>query len=51
MKTVIGVIGPVGSGKDTAADYLSRKLKAQHFQISSPLKEIVKERSIEPFTF
>jgi dephospho-CoA kinase len=47
MKTVIGVIGPVGSGKDTVAEYISGKLNAPHFQISNPLKEIAQKRGLE----
>ncbi len=48
MKTIIGIIGTIGSGKDTAAEYISKKLSIPTFQISQPLKDIAKERGIEP---
>lgn len=45
-KTVIGIIGPIASGKDTAAEYISKKLGMPVFQTSGPLKEIANERGI-----
>ena len=48
MKTIIGIIGTIGSGKDTVAEYISNKLSIPTFQISQPLKDIAKEREIEP---
>lgn len=47
-KEVIGIIGTIGAGKDTAGDYIVDKLGIPSFQISSPLKEICQERGIEP---
>lgn len=47
-KTVIGLVGRIGAGKDEAAKYLSGKLGWPIFQISSPLKEEVAKRSLEP---
>lgn len=47
-KTIIGVIGGVGSGKDTVADYISSKLSIPSFQISQVLKDFAKENNIEP---
>lgn len=47
-KKIIGIIGGVGSGKDTVAEYISKKIGVQSFQISQPLKDIAKERNIEP---
>lgn len=47
-KEVLGVIGPIRAGKDTASDYLSDKLDIPHFQISSPLELISQERGVEP---
>lgn len=47
-KTIIGIIGGVGSGKDTVADYISQKLAIPSFQISQPLKDLAKEKNIEP---
>ena len=48
MKTTIGIIGPIGAGKDTAADYLSARLHIPSYQISSPIKEICQQQGIEP---
>lgn len=47
-KEVIGIIGTIGAGKDTAGDYISGKLDIPSFQISSPLKKICAETGIEP---
>ncbi len=46
VKTVIGIVGPIASGKDTVAEYISKKLGMPAFQTSGPLKEIAKERNI-----
>ena len=43
---VIGIIGPIGAGKDTAAEYLAAKLGIPHFQISAVLKYIAQEKGI-----
>lgn len=40
-KQVIGIIGTIGAGKDTAGDYIAKKLNIPSFQISSPLKQIL----------
>lgn len=45
---VIGVIGPIGAGKDTSGRYLSEKMKIPVFQISSVLKSICHEKGINP---
>lgn len=47
-KTVIGIVGPTGSGKDTVADYIGKKLNAPTFQMSQVIKEIAQERGLEP---
>lgn len=47
-KTIIGITGAIGSGKDTVADYISEKLKIPAFQISQPLKDLARDRDIEP---
>ena len=47
-KEVIGIVGTIGSGKDTAGDYIAKKLGIPSFQISSPLKEISSAKGIEP---
>lgn len=46
MKEVIGIIGPISSGKDFAGDYLSEKLDIPTYQISSPLKKICNQRGL-----
>lgn len=48
MKTIIAIIGTIGSGKDTVAEYISKKLTIPAFQISQPLKDYAKEHNIEP---
>ena len=48
MKTVICIIGPIGSGKDTAAEYIVSKLGIPSFQISQVLKDFAKEWGLEP---
>ena len=46
-KEVIGIIGPIGSGKDIAGDYIADKLNVPSYQISSPLKQICADTGIE----
>ncbi|MDP1884602.1 MAG: AAA family ATPase [Candidatus Moranbacteria bacterium] len=38
-KIIIGLVGEMGSGKDTAADYLENKYGAHLFRFSDPLRE------------
>lgn len=40
-KIVIGITGPIGSGKDTVARYIARHLKLEVFEISKPIKNYV----------
>lgn len=47
-KEVIGVVGTIAAGKDTVGDYISNVLHVPSFQISSPLKQICIETSVEP---
>lgn len=47
MKTIICIIGPIGSGKDTAAEYIASKLSIPTFQISQVLKDFAKELGLE----
>ncbi len=47
-KDVIGIIGTIGAGKDTAGDYIASKLGIPSFQISSPLKQMCAEIGVEP---
>lgn len=46
MKHIIGIIGPIASGKDTLADYLSAKLKWPIFATSSVLKKIARSQNV-----
>lgn len=48
MKKIIGIVGPIGSGKDTAAEFIGQKIKTKVFTISQFLKEIAAKRGIEP---
>ena len=48
MKRIIGIIGPIGAGKDTSADYMSSEIGIRAYQISSALREICQQRGIEP---
>jgi dephospho-CoA kinase len=48
MKKIICIVGTIGSGKDVAAEYISKKLGISVFQASQPLRDIAKERGIEP---
>ncbi len=45
-KIIIGIIGPIAAGKDTAAEYICGKYSIPSFQISSILKMIAVERGI-----
>ena len=46
MKKILGLIGPIGSGKDSAAKYVGEKLGIPFFQISDALKDIMRERGV-----
>jgi dephospho-CoA kinase len=48
MKKIICIVGTIGSGKDVAAEYISKKLGIPVFQASQPLRDIAKEKGIEP---
>ena len=45
---IIGITGTNGSGKDTVADFLIQKLGWPHFSLSDELREICREKNIEP---
>lgn len=47
-KEVIGIIGTIGAGKDTAGDYIAKKLGIPSFQISMPLKQLCADTGVEP---
>lgn len=42
MTIVLGILGPAGSGKSTAAKYLVEKYGARRYAFATPLKEILK---------
>jgi len=44
---IIGITGTNGSGKDTVADILIKKLGWLHFSLSDELRDICRERNIE----
>jgi dephospho-CoA kinase len=46
MKTIIGVTGPIGSGKDTVADYIAKKLGIPVFEISKYIKDKIREAGL-----
>lgn len=47
VRQVIGIIGTIGAGKDTAGRYLTDRFAIPCYQISAPLKEICAERGME----
>lgn len=47
-KKLICIVGPIGSGKDTVAEYISQKIGIPALQISQPLKDFASERGLEP---
>jgi len=42
MTIIIGLLGPAGSGKSSAAAYLETKYGAKRYALAAPLKEIAK---------
>ena len=46
-KQVIGIVGTIGAGKDTAGDYLAKQLNIPIYQISAPLKMLCTEKGLE----
>ncbi|MDR0956491.1 MAG: AAA family ATPase [Endomicrobium sp.] len=45
---IIGLTGSYCSGKDTIAEYIVRKHEYKHFSLSDVIREIMKEKNIEP---
>jgi hypothetical protein len=43
MSKIIGILGPAGSGKSTAALYLVEKFGARRYSFAHPLKKIVRQ--------
>ncbi len=48
MVSVIGIVGPIGSGKDTAADYIAQKYGYIVFSFRDMIAELMKKEGIEP---
>ncbi|MFC1687763.1 AAA family ATPase [Patescibacteria group bacterium] len=47
MKTVIGIIGPIASGKDTAAAYIAKKIGCPIVEVSGYLKELAVKKGVK----
>ena len=47
MVSVIGIVGPIGSGKDTAADYIAEKYGYRIFSFRDAVREEVEKRGLE----
>ncbi|GHT49437.1 dephospho-CoA kinase [Endomicrobiia bacterium] len=45
---IIGLTGSNCSGKDTIAEYISKKYDYKHFSLSDIIREIMKEKGIDP---
>lgn len=45
---IIGLTGSNCSGKDTIAEYISKKYDYKHFSLSDIIREMMKEKGIEP---
>lgn len=43
VTTIVGVMGPAGSGKSTVADYLVERYGAVKYTLAAPLKEIARD--------
>jgi len=41
QQIIIGLVGEIASGKDTVADYLSKKYQSQTISLSQPLRDIL----------
>ncbi|GHT59242.1 dephospho-CoA kinase [Endomicrobiia bacterium] len=48
MEMIIGLTGSNCSGKDTIAEYISKKYDYKRFSLSDIIREIMKEKGIEP---
>ncbi|MCA6070396.1 MAG: AAA family ATPase [Endomicrobium sp.] len=45
---IIGLTGSYCSGKDTIAEYISKKYGYKHFSLSDVIRDVMKEEGIEP---
>jgi dephospho-CoA kinase len=48
MVSVVGIVGPIGSGKDTAADYIAEKYGYRIFSFRDVVREETEKGGIEP---
>ncbi|MBI4170892.1 MAG: AAA family ATPase [Candidatus Aenigmarchaeota archaeon] len=48
MVSVIGIVGPIGSGKDTAADYIAEKYGYTIFSFRDAVREVAEKEGLEP---
>lgn len=46
----MGIVGPIGAGKDTAADYLGRKYGFVKFNTSDVIREELRKEGVSDFT-
>lgn len=45
---ILGIVGPIGSGKDTAADYISRKYGYEIVSFRDIVREVTEGKGMEP---
>jgi dephospho-CoA kinase len=45
---LIGILGPIGSGKGTAADYISDKYGYEHITMGNILREFARKKHVKP---
>src|SRR3989344_5307880 len=45
---VVGIVGPIGSGKDTIAEYIAKKYKFTSISYRDIVKEITEKEGLEP---
>lgn len=45
---IIGVTGPLGAGKDTAADYIASKIGGLHVSGGDVLRDLLRDMGLEP---
>ena len=48
MTKLLGILGPIGSGKGTAADYLTDKYGYAHITMGNILREFARKNHIKP---
>lgn len=44
----IGITGPLGAGKDTAADYIAKKINAKHISGGDILRDMLRTLGLDP---